>query len=258
MILSVIFGYFKNGAPDYVDILRRSLIAALLIASFPEVSQLILTVCNGVATRIDNLSGLNEIMRMAQEKADSYSLAKSALLLKFDDLIIAGLSFLSLIVLLVARYLCIALYYFYWILLSALSPILILFYVFPSTAGITKGLYRGLIEVACWKIVWAVQSAMLTALSFGNIYQTNGSYVTLIVLNIVIAVGMLFTPMIVKSLAGEGVQSTAQTVGSVAAAAMVALPAKIAFVGEKGRALGGAAQRITRERFRRLTQNQRR
>ncbi len=141
------------------------------------------------------MSGLETIMRMAEEKSRSYSMAKNALLLKFDDLIIAFLSLVSFIFLYIARYLSIALYYFYWILLSAISPILILFYIFPSTAGITKNLYRGLIEVAIWKIIWAVQSAMLTRFSIGDIYRTEGSYITLIVLNLVIAIGMLFTPI---------------------------------------------------------------
>ena len=112
MIMSVAIGYFQTGAPDYVDILRRSLVAAVLLASFPEVSNFILDVCDGLAGKIDNLSGFNTFMQMAEEKSHSYAMAKSALLLKFDDLIIAFLSLVSFVFLYVARYLSIALYYF--------------------------------------------------------------------------------------------------------------------------------------------------
>jgi len=254
MILSVVIGYLQNGTPDYIDILRRSLVAALLLASFPEISNLILDLCDGLAGKIDNLSGLETFMRMAEEKSRSYAMAKSALLLKFDDLIIAFLSFVSFIILYIARYLSIALYYFYWILLSAISPILILLYVFPSTSGITKNLYRGLIEVASWKIIWAVQSAMLTTLSLGNIYRTEGSYLTLIVLNFVIAIGMLFTPLIVKSLVGDGLHSSAQSLGPLAAAAMAAAPTKIAIVSGKTRAAVSATRQFASEKIQTVKQ----
>lgn len=235
ILFSIVFGYLKSGDANYPDVIKRSFVAALLLASFPEVSNLILDICDGIALKIDNMSGLETFMRMAQEKSQSYALAKNVLLLKFDDLFMAVLSFGSFILLYIARYITIALYYFYWVLLSVCAPLMILCYIFPRTAGITANLYRGLIEVACWKIIWAVMSAMLTSISFGNIYQTEGSYLTLIVMNFVIAIAMLFTPMIMRSLIGEGVQATAQTIGTTAALAMVALPAKIATVHQVSR-----------------------
>lgn len=254
IVLSVVIGYLKTGSPDYVDILRRALVAVILIASFPEISNIILDLCDGLASKIDSLSGLDTFMRMAEEKSRSYSMAKSALLLKFDDLIIAFLSLISFILLLIARYLSIALYYFYWILLSAISPILILFYVFPSTAGITKNLYRGLIEVASWKIIWAVESAMLTTLSLGNIYRTNGSYITLIVLNLIIAIGMLFTPLVVKSLVGEGLQATSQTFGPLAAAAIVAMPTRLTMLRAKTRSAIDVSRKFAGEKMNQFKQ----
>jgi hypothetical protein len=164
---------------------------------------------------------------MAEEKSRSYAGAKNVLLLKFDDLFIAILSFGSFFLLLAARYITIALYYFYWVLLSVCSPMMILCYVFPKTAPITGNLFRGLIEVASWKILWALMSAMLASLSFGSIYQTQGSYVTLIVMNFVIAIALLFTPMIVHSMVGQGVHATAQSIGTTAAMAAVMAPTRL-------------------------------
>lgn len=230
ILISVAISYLKSGDADFPDVIKRAFVAAILLASFPEISNLILDVCDGIALKIDNMSGLETFMRMAQEKSQSYAVAKNVLLLKFDDLFMAVLSFGSFILLYIARYITIALYYFYWILLSILSPLLILCYIFPRTAGITANLYKSLIEVACWKILWAVMSAMLASLSFGNIYQTEGSYITLIVMNFVIAIALLFTPMIAKSLIGEGVHATAQTIGTTAAIAAVSLPARMATV----------------------------
>ena len=110
---SVCISFFKGGSPDYVDILRRSLVASLLLVSFPEVSGWILDLCDGLANRIDSLSGLEAFMKMAEEKSRSYAGAQNVLLLKFNDLFIAVLSFASYVILYVARYLTIALYYFF-------------------------------------------------------------------------------------------------------------------------------------------------
>ncbi len=232
ILLSVVITYLKSGDPDFPEIIKRSLVAALLLVSFPEVSNAILDLCDGIALRIDNLSGLETFMRMAEEKSRSYAGAKNVLLLKFDDLFMAVLSFGSFILLYIARYISIALYYFYWCLLSICSPLMILCYIFPRTAGITANLYRGLIEVALWKCIWAILSAMLTALSFGNIYSTEGSYLTLIIMNFVIALALLFTPLLMKSLINEGIQATATTIGATAVGAAIALPARIIRVQE--------------------------
>lgn len=228
IIFSVIFGFLKSGDPNYPDVVKRALVASLLLATFPETSNLILDICDGIASRIDDMRGLETFLRMAQEKSQSYSQSPISLVLKLDDLIIAILSYGSFVLLLVARYISVALYYFAWVLLSILSPLMILAYIFPSSSGITKNLYRGLMEVAAWKIIWAVLSAMLTSLSFGNIYSTDGSYLTLIVLNFVIALAMLCTPLVMKALIGDGVQGMAQALGMSAAMTAISLPVRIA------------------------------
>lgn len=235
ILLSVVIGYLKSGTTDFTDIVRRAFLASLLLASFPEISSLILEICDGLAVKIDNMSGLETFIQMAEEKSQTYATAKNVLLLKFDDLFISILSFGSFMLLYFARYITVALYYFFWVLLSALSPLMILAYMFPSTSGITKNLYRGLIEVASWKIIWALLSAMLTSLSFGNIYQTEGSYITLTIMNFVIAVALLFTPLILRSLIGEGVQGAAQNLGMTAALAALSLPTRALKIKEVSR-----------------------
>ncbi len=235
ILLSVIIGYLKSGSSDFPDVVKRCLVASLLLVSFPWVSNAILDLGNGLAAQISNMQGLNTFMQMAQEKSREYATAKSVILLKFDDLFIAVLSFCSFILLYFSRYVTIALYVFYWVLLCILSPLMILCYVFPQTAKITGNLYKGLIEVASWKCLWAIMSAMLTSLSFGTMYKSEGSYASLIVLNFVISIALLFTPLIARSLINQGIQATAGTIGGAAALAMVSLPAKIATVARSSR-----------------------
>ena len=228
ILLSVIANYLKSGNADYNDIIKRAFVASLLLTMFPEISNMILDVCDGIAAKLDNMSGLETFLRMAQERSHSYANSKNVLILKFDDLFMAALSFGSLAILLIARYITVALYYFYWTLLSILSPLMILCYLFPQTANVTTNLFKGLIEVACWKILWAVLSAMLRSVAFGDMYKTDGTYLTMIIMNFVIAIALLFTPMIVKSLIGTGVQSSAQSIGTTATIMMTTLPSKLA------------------------------
>lgn len=231
ILFSVIFGFLRSGDPNYPDIVKRAFVAALLIVSFPEVSNFILDVCDGIASKIDDMSGLEAFMKIAQEKSLGYAAAKKVLLLKFDGFFMAILSFASFALLYIAKYLTVVLYYFYWGLLSIAAPLMILCYMFPSTANITTNLYKGLIEVASWKIIWAILSAMLKSVSFGFIYENEQSYLPLVAMNFIIAIALLFTPRILRSLIGEGVQSTAASIGATAVSGVltaVAPAAKLA------------------------------
>ena len=188
--LSVAMAWFRapGGGIDFVDTLKRAVIATLLLAAFPDISRAIIFIADGIAERIDQTNNIDVVIRMAQEKSQEYSHSSLSLLLQFNDLIIAGLSFGSYLILYCARYLMIAMYHFYWLFFMVSAPLLLLFNLFPSTSAISKNLFRGMIEVASWKIVWAILGAMLTALSFGEMYRSEGSYIELIVMNFVIAI----------------------------------------------------------------------
>ena len=228
--LAIVVAWFKSpqGSPEFVDILKRAVISSLLLAAFPEISKAILFIAEGITERIDHMSGIDSVIKMAQAKSETYSMSLSSALLQFNDLLIATLSFLSYMLLYIARYLMIALYHFFWAFYIVSAPLLLLFNLFSGTEQITVNLFKGMIEVASWKIVWGILGSMLTALSFGNAYQTEGNYLTLIVMNFVIAIAMLMTPMLVRSLVGSGLQSMSSSIGPVAVAAMAAAPAKSA------------------------------
>lgn len=250
--LALVIGWAKNpaGGADFIETLKRAVVATLLLVAFQDISQGILFIADGIAEKIDNMSGLESVMQMASEKSQSYSHSSMTMILQFDDFIIALLSFASYLVLYFARYITVAMYYFFWIFLSISSPLLLLFHLFPGTSHITGNLFRSMCEVASWKICWAILSAMLTALSFGDIYRTDGSYVTLIVMNFVIAVAMLATPLMVRSLAGHGVAAMAPALGAAAVATMAATPARLSMSFVKSREVlshsaGFAAQKVS-------------
>jgi hypothetical protein len=228
--LAVAVAWFRSpqGSPEFLDILKRAIISSLLLAAFPEISKAILFIAEGITERIDHMSGIDTVLKMAQAKSEGYSMSLSSALLQFNDLLIATLSFLSYLLLYIARYLMIAMYHFFWAFFIVSAPLLLLFNLFTGTTQITANLFKGMIEVASWKIVWAILGAMLTALSFGDAYQTEGNYLILIVMNFVIAIAMIMTPMIVRSLVGPGLQSMSSAIGPLAVAAMGSVPAKSA------------------------------
>jgi len=236
-MIAIAVDWFRNpaGSPDFLDTLKRAFVATLLVVGFQEISEAILAISSGIADKISDMSGLDSIIKMAGEKAGSYTKSSVSLVLAFDDMVIAFLSFASYIVLYIARYITVALYHFMWIFLSILSPILIVFHLFRGTSQITVNLFKSLIEVASYKIVWAVLSAMITALAFGNAYAADGNYLTVILLNFVIALAMLGTPLVVKSLVGGGLSTMAETLGMGAVVAMVSAPSKTVAALKMGR-----------------------
>ena len=125
----------------------------------------------------------------------------------------------------------IALYQFFWIFFGVTAPLLLLFNLFEGTSHITTNLFKGMIEVASWKIVWAILGAMLAALSYGDIYKTEGVYVTLIVMNFIIAIALLMTPMMVRSIVGGGLQHMSSALGAATTAVFAAAPRNLMQMG---------------------------
>jgi hypothetical protein len=72
--LSIVVAWVRsgNGGLDFIDVLKRAMISTLLLAAFPEISQAIIFVADGIAMRIDSMNNLDAVIRMAQEKSASY------------------------------------------------------------------------------------------------------------------------------------------------------------------------------------------
>ncbi|MEK6554732.1 MAG: hypothetical protein AABZ31_05800, partial [Bdellovibrionota bacterium] len=103
-----------QGSPDFIDVLKRTIISTLLLAAFPEITQAIIFIADGIAEKIDPMNNIDAVIRMAEEKSQSYPDSNSSILLGFNDLLMATLSFLSFLILYIARYLMIAMYHFFW------------------------------------------------------------------------------------------------------------------------------------------------
>ena len=184
--------------------LKRLVIVALLLVAFPTIAEFVQIIGVEIAKSIDNMTGIDMVLQAASKRAESFSFDLQGLLNLGTDLIMGTLVLISFLILVVARFFLLAFQHFYWFLLVALGPFLILGTLFESSSGITKGLFKNMFQVACWPVIWSVLSAFLKALPFVSAYTVPGNLITVITLNLIIAVALLFSPFIVSQLC-EGV-----------------------------------------------------
>ncbi len=201
--------------------LKRLILVALLLVSFPMIAEFCQILGAEIAKSIDNMNGIDMVLEAASKRAQSYSFDLGGLLNMGSDLITGALVMVSFVILVVARFLLLAFQHFYWFLLVALAPFLILGMLFDSSSGITKGLFKNMFQIASWPIIWSILSAFLKVLPFASAYDGVGGFVTIITLNLIIAIALLFSPFIVSQLC-EGVNlSVGNTIRSGAIKAVM-------------------------------------
>ena len=202
-LVSVAVGYTTDLGISGAAIVRlkRLLIVALLLVSFPMIAEFSQILGVEIARSIDDMTGIDMVLDAASKKAETYSFDLEGLLNLGSDLLIGFLVIISFIILILARFFLLAFQHFYWFLLVALGPFLILGTLFESSSGITKGLFKSMFQVACWPVIWSVLSAFLKALPFASAYSVEGNLITVVTLNLIIAVALMFSPFIVSQLA---------------------------------------------------------
>lgn len=203
-LVSIAVGYTTDlGISGAVIVrLKRLVLVALLLVAFPTIAEFAQILGVEVARSIDDMTGIDAVLEAASKRAEIYSFDLQGLLNLGSDLLVGGMVLISFIILIVARFFLLAFQHFYWFLLVALGPFLILGSLFEASSGITKGLFKSMFQVACWPVIWSVLSAFLKAMPFVNAYGAEGSnLITVITLNLIIAVALLFSPFIVSQLA---------------------------------------------------------
>ena len=101
---------------------------------------------------------------------------------------------------------------FVWSVLYICAPLMILMYVWNKTAFVTASLYKGLVNVAIWKVLWSILGLLLLEMTLSpEVADTN--FLITVTMNLCIGVSMLFIPWTTKSLLSDGMVSTATGVG---------------------------------------------
>ena len=216
-VLLIIFEFFKmpDGNPNAGDIIKRAVISMILLFSFNETMNLIAMIGDGITDKINGVKSLWDLMGELGKNYEDNSVSW----LKFREAVIFILSLVSYIVAYLGVFVADVLIHFVWAVLYVCSPLMILMYVSNTTSFVTSNLYKGLINVVVWKVLWSILAIMLLKLATAP--QAGGwdNFLTAILINLCIGVSMLFIPFATKSLINDGMSSAASALAAVPTAA---------------------------------------
>ena len=181
LLLGIFLEYFKwplGGMPSFAVLVGRTLIAVILLHTFTDASNLIADVSDGLAQKVGDLNNFKLVLSKMGDKLDTMT----ASWVSVKESITMAISFVGFFVLYFSVYVAEGVHLFTWTLGYVFSPVLIAMYVLPATAGATTALYRTLIEVASWKVVWSCLATLLWSAALNDLNQpgANVNFVSVI------------------------------------------------------------------------------
>lgn len=201
LVLEMLKG--QGQSPNANEIVRRTVISILLLISFGFVVNTIAMLSDGITARIDQTQNLWETIKQMGPNSQG----ESDGLFDMRGHVVYFFSIGAYLIAYIGFFASIALMNFVWAILYVCAPLMILCYVPPITAGIVGNLYRGLVSVATWKILWTLLGSLLLKLAITPKDAGIDNVFLSMVMNLLIGVSMLLIPLFTKSLIGDGLQS---------------------------------------------------
>lgn len=225
LTVGIVFEYLKwplGQMPSFAQMVGRMIVAAILLQAYPEITNSIAEITDAISKQLGDMNNFHLVLDRMGEKLSDFSWSWSS----FKDMTILVISFLTFFLLYFSVHIADAFYLYAWTLLYVFSPLLIALYILPATASATHALFKSLIEVASWKIVWSVLATLLwsQALSTMNHEGSNISFLTAISFNIILAGSLLLTPFVVHALAGAGISNMTKDIGALAIGGLALSP----------------------------------
>ena len=223
LLIGVVIEYFKvpiGGMPGFSQLVGRTLIAAVLLISYPEIANAVADVADALANRIGDLNSYKLVLGKAGEALKKLSWSWSSV----GDMFIFIISYLAFYILHVTVYFFDAAIAYAWVVLYVFSPLLIALFILPQTAGATSALFRSIFEISGWKIVWSVLGTLLWSSAIHNFENVNeqSNFITILTYTIILSLSVIFTPLVVRALINKGVAGLAGTLSGAAGTALVA------------------------------------
>lgn len=201
LVLEMLKG--QGQSPNANEIVRRTVISILLLISFGFVVNTIAMLSDGITARIDQTQNLWETIKHMGPNSQG----ESDGLFDMRGHVVYFFSIGAYLIAYIGFFASVALMNFVWAILYVCAPLMILCYIPPITAGIVGNLYRGLVSVATWKILWTLLGSLLLKLSITPKDAGIDNVFLSMVMNLLIGVSMLLIPLFTKSLIGDGLQS---------------------------------------------------
>jgi len=255
LLCGIAIEYFRlplSGSANFSNLIGRTLIATIILVAYPEISNWIAQVGDGLATKIGGLNSLDTIL----DKTVSVLEAKSWSWTSTSDTILWIASYIIYGFLYCTVFIFDAIILYGWTLLYIFSPILILMYILPQTASATTLLFKSHLELASYKIVWSTLGTLLWSTAIENLNDNladQPNFFVALAFMVLVAFSILFTPKIVGALTNSGIAGAVSGIGAMGAAALTGgalAPAGLARMVSKPARLGaqtgaGLAKRAT-------------
>ena len=223
-LIVIILNFFKvaEGHFNPKEIVRRVAISIILLWSFDEVINIISMITDGVS---DKLGGVEALKNLYGEIKKRY-VEDTPSLLNFRQMFLYTVNVICYLVAILGYYVTDVLIHLSYTVLYVLSPLMILAYVSESTAYITSNLYKGLLHISLWKILWCLLGVLL--LKLATVPEASGwdSILMQAILNFCIGFSMLTIPFFAKGLLGNGLQRSTSSLAS-SLTAPVSTPIKV-------------------------------
>ena len=156
VVFLLVLELIKSESPNVKELVRRIVISVLLLMTFDWAIDAIATIGDAVTERIDGLNKLSEVMSNLAPNVNPNS---SMFSLRDTAMYIFSLA--AYIIAYVGFFTATALTHFIWTILYVCSPLMILMYVSPKTSHITMSLYKGLVQVVVWRILYSILGVLL-------------------------------------------------------------------------------------------------
>ncbi|MBF0298168.1 MAG: hypothetical protein HQK51_05575 [Oligoflexia bacterium] len=258
-IFTIILEYFnidRSEYPNVLNVIKRVVLSIILLISFDECLHVVAELTEGLVEKIGGITNLKIVLDEISKKNEEITLNW----IKLKEFIIFTLNLLSYMVAYLGIFVANALIHFIWSILYIVSPLMILMFVNERTSYITSNLYRGILSVAVWKVLWAILSVLLLKFITSNnlTSDTGDNFMTTILINFFIGVSMLFVPITAKSLINDGFDSLGHHYAQISSSAISQTVKKFTTNVTKGtlnrgwtgtKNLGGRAFNVVKERM---------
>ncbi len=215
LVVGIVLEYFRlplGSVPSAGVLVGRAFIAIVLLISYRDIANTLASVSDEMAMQLGSLDTINAVLQRFGDKVAQFQMDW----LSARSLFITALSVLTYVFLFFSVIVADIALNFTMMLLYVFSPLLIALFVLPQTSGATKGLYRSLFEVSCWKIVWAVLANLLWASVLIDVKADNDlDFIKMICINLMLGGSMLATPWIVHCLAMNGLAGFTKTFSGI-------------------------------------------
>ena len=217
-VILLILEIFKtNGQPNPVSLLKRLFISTLLLITFTEVMGMISMLGDGITERIN---GINNLPKVLGNLWDNFN-KNEVNFFKVKEALLFSIGILSYLIAYLGVFISHVIIHLCWSILYVCSPLMILMYLSEKTAFITSNLYKGLIKVVTWKIIWSLLGVILLELATRqNVSGWDDLFTTMLV-NLCIGLSMLFVPFATKSLLSDGLSGLATSMSVAPAYAVM-------------------------------------